>query len=229
MPSRLAMSDVRTRALQQADLDTDAAFALSPLVNAMMSTQYGDLYGVAAAAGYRYFEYSTTFTTTGTNTLAEPVDHLSTVDTLERVLPGGRLRRLQQIMPQERAMWAGRTGHARKWEMVDDTIYLYPTPPTGDQYILRYVAQPPDLTLYADSSVIDLVTPDGQGFMIWGCVVRFLARIRSDVTLAIQEREQARARFMDWARRRAFNEPQRMIVDDQDDGPYCDGDWWFDR
>jgi hypothetical protein len=232
MPRRFTMSDLRTRALQQVDLDTDGAFSDPTTVNRMISAQYGDLYGVVSAAARRYFETTTTITTTGATYIAEPVDHLATIDTIERVVntTTGRLRRLRRIEPQERSVWSGRTGHARRWEMVDDRIYLYPTPPSGDQYVLRYIQQPPDLATYADGDVVDVVTPDGEGFMIWGCAVRFLGRVRSDVTLAIQEREQARARLLDWARDREFNDPHRTIVeDDLDDGPYCDGEYWYDR
>lgn len=231
MPRRLVMSDLRGRALQQADLETDGAFEDTSIVNAMMSAQYGDLYSVVAGTGLRYFEYSTSFTTTGLSYIGEPIDHLATVDTIERVVDAstGRLRRLSQLMPQERTRWAGRSGHARRWELVDDQINLYPTPPAGDVYVLRYIPQPPDLTSYTDSQVVDVVTPDGEGFMIWGCAVRFLARVRSDVTLALQEREAARARLAEWAAMRSFNEqPHQVVEPDPADGPYSDGEYWFE-
>lgn len=235
MPRRLQTVELRTQCLQQVDLDKDGAFSDAAgnqvVVNRMMGAQYGDLYGVAASAGLRYFETSTTFTTTGLSYLAEPVDHLSTIDTIERVTDSaGHLRRLRQLMPQERSVWAGRTGHARRWELADDRINLYPTPPAGDQYILRYIAQAPDLSTYADTDLIDVVNADGLSFMIWGSAVRFLGRIRSDVTLAVQEREAARARFQMWCTMRAFNDPPRNVVDDDDDdNPYCDGEYWYDR
>jgi hypothetical protein len=232
MPKRLTMSALRTRALQQADLDTDAAFASTALVNSMISAQYGDLYEVVSAAARRYFEYSTSITTTGLSYIAEPADHMSTIDTIERVINSttGRMRRLRRIMPQERAMWSGKTGHARRWEMVDDRINLYPTPPSGDVYVLRYIAQPPDLETFGDSDVVDVVVPAGEDFMIWGCVVRFLSRIKSDVSFAMEERERARERLTEWAQLREFNDPHTIVVDyDDDDGPYRDGEYWYDR
>jgi hypothetical protein len=231
------MSDLRTRALQQADVEYDLQFfgssTATTLVNSMMSAQYGDLYSAVAEPGLRYFETSTTFTTPGgTNTWGEPVDHYATVDTIERVIaPSGRLRRLRQMQPQERAMWAGRTGHARRYELVDDTIYLYPTPPANDVYILRYVNQPPDLQSYADSALVDVVSPYGEQFMIWGTAVRILAKIKSDASVAMSERDAAREKLVEWAAMRAFNDPPRMMVEDEDDyfEPYRDGEWWLDR
>ena len=87
MPRRFTMSELRTRCLQQCDLDKDAAFTSdTSLVNAMMSAQYAQLWAIVDASGHRYFETSVQLTTTGTNTLAEPVDHLGTIDTIERIV-----------------------------------------------------------------------------------------------------------------------------------------------
>ncbi len=231
MPRRLLMGTIRTRCLQRADMETDLSVSTSE-TNSLISEQYGDHYSVVAAAGLRYFEKSTSFTTAGLSYLAEPVDHLSTVDTIERVVSAttGRSRRLRQLAPQERTVWTGRTGHARRWELVDDRINLYPTPPSGDVYVLRYIPQPPDLTSYADGDVVDVVTPDGEAFLIWGVTVKLLAKSARDTSLAEREREQARGRLSEWASLRAFNDSPRTIVDDDDDGDlYRDGSYWYDR
>lgn len=231
------MSDLRTRALQQADLDKDAQFtgANTSLVNSIMSRVYGSLYSVVASAARRYFESSELLTTTGTAQVGEPVDHLSTVDTILRVLTPSspttsRLRRLRQIGPQERARWAGRTGHARRWEMVDDQINLYPTPPAGDVYEIRYIAQPPDLSTFADSDAVDVVCPEGEEFFVWACAVAFLAKIKSDVTLALQEREAARERLKEWAIDRSVEDkPQGYIEEDDEElNLRTEGSFWFD-
>src|SRR5690242_20582121 len=149
MAMKLQMSDLRTRSLRRVNMETDLSVS-TPELQQAISEVYGCLYGVVASQGGRYFETTTTITTTGTNTISEPADVLSYVDTIERVIDAaGKLRRLVRLMPQERSLWAGRTGHARRWEAVDDTINLYPTPPVGDQYVLRYIPQPPDLSDYA--------------------------------------------------------------------------------
>jgi hypothetical protein len=225
------MSDLRTRVLRQADMENED---ISPTeVNTHISMEYGDVYQTVADTGGRYFETSTNFTTAGLSYISEPADHLATVDTIERQIDSttGRLVRLRRIMPQERAMWSGKTGHAKRWELVDDRINLYPTPPSGDVYVLRYIPQPPDLDAYADGATIDVVTSDGLSMLMWGSVVRLLAKKEADVSLAIREREAARARLTEWAQLRAFNDPNRSIVDEEewDYGPYREGEWWYDR
>lgn len=231
MPRRFTMADLRARALQQVDLDADGALADPLVVNAMMSGVYGSLYSVVAKTGLRYFEYSTTLVTTGLAYVAEPADHLATTDTLERIVDpvSGRLRRVKPLAAQERAFWAGRSGHARRYELVDDRVNFYPTPPVGDQYILRYIPQPPDLKNYGDADVVDVVSPEGEEYFLWGCGLRFLAKMRSDVTLAMSERDRAKEELSEWASLRAFNEPPQTYVEDDDDDFYRDGDWRFDR
>jgi hypothetical protein len=107
--------------------------------NALANEMYGEICETVSSTGLRYFETSSQIVTTGLSYLSEPVDHLSMVDTIERIVNTltGKRQRLYPMQPQERAFWSGRTGHARKWEMVDDKIYLYPTPPSGDTYELR--------------------------------------------------------------------------------------------
>jgi len=231
VPFRLTMSDIRTQCLNNVDMATDESVTTAE-ANAIISDVYcSRVYLTVASAFRRYFETSTTFTTTGLSYLAEPSNHLSTVDTIERVLDSsGRLRRLQRIMPQERAVWSGRTGHARKWEIVDDRIYLYPTPPSGDQYVLRYIQQPPSLANYGDADVVDVVTPDGLAVVIWGASVRLKAKSDRDVGLALKERDEAATRLLLWAQDRAANDQEHIVVeDDCDDDPRLEGSYWYDR
>src|SRR4051812_25773444 len=136
MPRRLPMSTILLRAREWAGMVGDDSIE-DPELRSRASERYGDLWGVVAATGLRYFEYSKQFTTTGLATLAEPTDHLATVDEIEYVwnVATGARRRLRQIGPAERSRWSGMTGgEARRWELVDDTIYLYPTPPSGQIY-----------------------------------------------------------------------------------------------
>jgi hypothetical protein len=217
MPRRFTMAAMRLRAQQRSTMENDDSIESSEW-NGIFSEIYGDLYSVVASSGMRYFEYVKSYTTTGVNTLAEPADHLATIDTIEYVDSSGQRRRLTQITPAERARWAGQTGTAQVWELVDDTFYLYPTPPAGQTFEVRYIAQPPDLTTFADTDVIDVVTPDGEAFLVWGAVVLALAKSKEDVTLAMQRQAEARARLAEWAAMRAFELPKRTHLDRYDDG-----------
>jgi hypothetical protein len=110
-----------------------------------------------------------------------------------------------------------------RWELVDDTIHLYPTPPSNQLYELRYVPQPPDLSTFADSDVIDVVTPDGDAFLVWGTVVMAL----SEVEPRCHPRDAARGRgartTRPSGRRCARSSCPRKVVDHGDlDDTYDD-------
>jgi hypothetical protein len=230
------MSDIRTRALQAAnregDGNVDPAGHTDP--NARISLVYGcDVYSPVCETGLRYFEYSMSFTTDTTGALAEPADHLSTVDNLELVLDQttGRCVRLLPLNPQERSRWSGIAGWPRRYELVDDKFYLYPKPPANLKITLRYIPQPPDLTSFGDSQVVDVVTPAGEGVIIWGSAANFMSKSASDLTFALSERDRYRAELVKWAQLRAFHEPARTYVEDDDDGfdRYRDGSWMYYR
>lgn len=114
---------------------------------------------------------------------------------------------------------------ARFYALVDDKIYLYPTPPTGQVYTLRYVPQPPDLTTFAGDDCVDVVTPDGHDFLIWSVSVRACGKTEADPSLAIREREAARERFEKSVQLRALTAPRRRIVA-VDDEMYEDRYGW---
>lgn len=228
MPRRYQMSTLVLKCSQRFGLDGDDS--LSAYWKGFVSEVYGDVYSTVAITGLRYFEFSLDTTTAGLAYISEPADHLSTVDTVERLYPDGSRRRLRQLAPQQRANWAGQSGEAVRWELVDDRLYLYPTPPAGQQYTLRYIPQPPDLTSYADTDVVDVVTPDGEAMLIWGVNVLALAKSERDVTLAIQREEEARARLTEWAALRAFNDSPRHVVEDDLDGDMPpEANFWYGR
>lgn len=192
-----------------------------------ISEVFGELYEEVARTGLRYFEYEETFTTTGDGYIAEPDDQIAMVDCLELVLDSsGRTRRLQPIRAQERAAYAGSTGDPCKFEVVDDRLYLYPSPASGTELTLRYIAQSPDLSEYGDGDSIDVVTAGGEAFLIWG--VAAIAKHKDDrfVDFAETQKEKARVRLVDWAASRLANESSRPFVDDEaDDFVKLPGDW----
>jgi hypothetical protein len=218
------MSDLVTQCKRRADKEFDDQISADEW-KALISEQYGDLYAVVASAGLQYFEHTLSITTDGTARFDEPDDHMSTIS-LDRIVDSsGRRRVVRSIVAQERAAWAGRSGsEAQVYALVDGYFYFYPTPPAGQTYELLYIPQPPDLGVYLDSDIVDVVTPDGQAFLVWGVTVKALSKSESDVRLAIAEREGARERLLGWAADRAFLEPRRTYVD-EDDG-YRDPAAW---
>ncbi len=223
------MSDLITRCKRRADREFDTHIG-DPEWKALISEQYGDLFSVIADAGLRYFEQTATLTSTGIAYVAEPDDHLSTVrlDYLVDGVVTGKRRSLTEIMPQEEPYLAGQSaGDSYYFTVADDRIYLYPTPATGKKFELVYIPQPTDLSAYADDDIVDLVTPDGEAFLIWGVAVKALAKSESDVRLAMSERDAARQRMFEWATLRAFNQPRRRFIADVPDMYMDEGDWRY--
>jgi len=187
------MSDLRTRIQRRCDKESDPSVQ-TPEWNALISEQYGELWSIVAQTGLRYFETVATYTTTGALYVTEPSDHYETVD-VRRVYPNGTRSSLSEAMEQEVAQLQGVPGDAYKYSLIDDRLYLYPTPPAGQVYEMLYVPQPTDLSTYTDGSVVDVVTPDGEAFIVWGVSIKAMHKSESDVSLAVMEREAARIRF----------------------------------
>lgn len=217
MPLRIALSDLRTACKQQVDLENHSVISDAEW-NRLISRAYAELYNLVFESGLQYFETSVDIASDGTNVLDEPDDHFSTVNLGWRD-SAGKVFDLRPLQPQERSAWTGNTGTARRYELVAREFLLYPTPPTGTTFELRYVPQPPDVTTMADDDELDLVVPDGQEFLIWAVAVKACGKTEADPQLAIRERNDARERFNDSVRQRAFYAPRRRIVefDDEDE------------
>ena len=236
MPCRFLMSDLRLRCQRRVDKENDLQIGTSEW-NALISEQYGELWSIVADSGMRYFETLLSITTTGALSYNEPVDHYETVGMCQVVNAAGNRRDLEEFMEQQRSQWSGMTGDARGYSMIDDQIYLYPTPPSGQTYEMIYVPQATDLSSYADGSAVDVVTQDGLKFLIWGVAVMALAKSESDVQLALSEREAARDRFTEDTILRSLNSPrkrQTRILEDNSGqgwgiGGWDPGDVWWGR
>ncbi len=229
MPRLFTLANLILKCQRRADMENSRLISDSEW-KALISEQYGDLFSTVADTGLQYFEYTFEIVTDGTDHYSEPTDHLGTIS-LDRIVDAaGRRRPLKEIMAQERWMWSGRTGgEAQVYAHVDDLIYLYPTPASGQTYEMLYIPQSPDIGEYADGDAVDLVTPDGEAFLVWGVAVKALSKSESDVRLAMAERDAARARLMEWSVNKAMLQPRRRQVDEfgVDSIPLSDGDWRF--
>lgn len=220
---------LRTRCQQRCDKEHDSSIATAEW-NALLSEAYGELCGVVAETGLRYFERTQTLTTTGAASYDVPTDILALIgiDYLSDGTTTGSRRSLDEIMVQERTQWGGLTGSARAFALAGDQLYLYPNPTSGT-YEWIYIPQATDLTSAGDSDLVDVVTPEGERFLIWCVAVKALAKSESDVQLAIAEREAAKEALREWAVLRAFNAPRRRIVREAGPdscGPWDEADWW---
>lgn len=180
---------------------------------ALISEVYGELYEIVGGVSLRYWETTHDITANGSDSYDEPDDHGKTVG-LDRVNSDGTRVSLLPLMPGERARFAGQTGDALEYAIVDDQIFLYPNPPSGS-YQLLYIPQPPDISSYSGTDQIDVVCIYGEQFLLWGVAVKAKAKSESDVRLAMAERDRAGQKLMEWAAERDANEPRRRLVDDE--------------
>jgi len=191
----------------------------------LMTEAYSELFTIVMEAGLSYFEYSVILTMDGSGTLPEPADHFSTVE-LAWLADGtltGRRRDLREIQPQERSRRAGLTGSwPESFIFVDDVIFIYPTVPAGTLFELRYTAQPPTIVLTVGllTFEVDVVSGDGLSFVIESVAVKALRKSGSDVSAAVQAREEARERCLESFTLRSFNQPRRRVNADQSGGEY---------
>lgn len=215
MPRLVTMGKLKARCQRRADLEGDDHIDDEEWLE-IISEAYGELYSIVAGTGLRYFERSTNLTTAGIATITEPVNVQSVIG-IWYVASDGTKKRLRPIAPDELAHWAGRTGdRARRYELIDDTIRFYPTPPTGQTYELRYIPTAPDLSTFASDVCADCVIAEGEAFVIWGSVVKAKSKSESDVRLAIVERDRLAPIVREWAMNRLLTEPHRRIVSDID-------------
>jgi hypothetical protein len=198
------MATLVDRCRKRCDKNGDESLSDSDL-KTLISEVYGELYSTVAETGHRYFETSSTITTTGAASYSEPSDHLGTVR-VERVTntTTGETSPLREVGPQEQCYWNGSTGTARVFALVDDQLYLYPKPASGETYHILYIPQPPDLSTYADADVVDVVSPAGESFLIWGVAAIAKGQTEGDVNLALQQKEKARELVLEWAVLRSF-------------------------
>lgn len=228
MPRLFTMATLISRCKQRVGMENGGAVDNDAEWRRLISTKWARLYGTVVETGCRYFESKQTYTTDGSASYDEPADHWATLGVF-RVYSDGRKAPLFERMPQERHLYAGQTGEAVCYEHVDDQIYLFPTPASGQTYELIYTAQPADLSDYADAQTVDVVTPDGEAFLIEGVAVQALSKEESDVSVARQLEAEALDRVQWWAIQRALVQTRRRHVEDApDDYPAYPGDYtWY--
>lgn len=220
MARTFTLGTLVTRAKQRADME-NATFIADAEWKGIVSSAYAELFSLLAASGLRYFESVDTVTTDGSAAYALPADFLSSIGVDYVVNAQGSRRQLEELMAQERNLYTGASssGEAVAYSLVGTDLTFYPTPPTSQDYEHRYIPQPADLSDSADGTSVDVVTPDGEQFLIWYAAVMALSKEESDVRVAMAERERFRQRVEEWAVLRSLHSPRRLIVDE---GGYSD-------
>ncbi len=226
MPRKHTLEEMTTWCQQRADMEHGGAVEGTEEWQSLISMAYAELYGVVAESGYLYFLATYEYTTDGVGPYQEPSNHSATVQVNQITdTTIGTRRELIELMPHEYNRFRGATGTAIAWAFLDDQLHLFPNPPSGQTYELVYVPQPPDLTSYDPTTLIDVVTPDGEQFVIWSVAIAALAKEGTDTGLAERKAAEYRLKVENWANLRAFE--GRRMPPMIDDGISADpGDWW---
>lgn len=231
MARNFLLGTLVTRCKERADL-VNSSFVGDTEWKGYISTAYAQLQSILVASGLRYFErvmqlQPADFTDNGDNggRVNLPTDFLSAIG-IDRI-SGNQRQELFEMMVQERNLYASGTnsGLSEAYVLAGDNLILYPRPTSGN-YELGYVTQPTDLSSQSDVYTVDVVTPDGEDYLIWTAAMFALTKEESDTAVCERYREQARQRVEEWSVRRSLNTARRRIVDE---GPYSydPADWRY--
>lgn len=156
-----------------------------------------------------------------------PKDYLSTVR-VDYVVSSttGERRPLYELTAQENHVYsASGAGEATAYELIDGFLHLWPVPPVSQSYRHTYIRQPVKLDSATTSAKVDVISPDGEEFILWGVAVKALAKEESEVGLHRAERDEALARVIRWAVNRNLNNSRR-VPDPEDVGGFDPSERW---
>jgi hypothetical protein len=144
MPRTYTLAQLRALVRQKSDTENDPHLADSE-INAYISASYTWLYGIVVNTGESYYENKHTVVTTGASTYPLPGDFFRLVRARYR-LDSQTWERLREANPNVIDRLFGTGSRAVYYRLVNNSIELYPTPPAGQTYELRYVPAAADLT-----------------------------------------------------------------------------------
>lgn len=230
MARTFTLDTLITRAKERSDLENSTHIDDSEW-KGYISTAYAQLHSILVASGMRYFESVQSISSTsdltdngdGGGYVALPAGFLSTI-AVDRINTSGSREALFELMVQERNAFSGVTlgsQDAVAWSHSGSNLVLYPKPPGGQTYKHIYVPQPTDYSTSAGATSIDVVTPDGEDYIIWCAAMFALTKEESDTSVCERYRMAAKERLEEWSVLRALNNARRVLVDE---GPYAEWD-----
>jgi hypothetical protein len=205
------LSAIITRCRQRTDLEGDTHVSDAELQVAI-SAQVGEMHMLVDAAGMRYHETTATITATGASSYTLPTDHLATIRISQVDANGRNPRRLNEVqIHDEEHPQLGQAGQAQDYAIIGQTIEFYPNPTTGS-FKHRYIPQPVDIGAVVTSTSIDLISPDGEEFVIEGVACKVLRKSETSTDGYILARNEARERLKEWAMARSFVTPRHQVM-----------------
>jgi hypothetical protein len=194
----------------------------------LIAEHYGELHAAVVGTGARVFEAEADITANGAASYPLPAAHYSTVGVDLVVDAAGARRDLDELMVQERTLFAGATGTALYWSFTGTSIALYPKPSSGT-YKHLYVPQPTDYSTVGNGTEIDFLCIFGLKFVVWGVASVVLHKGDDNQLRAIDERDRAMAKLVEWGVLRALTQPKRRQVNGDDIQRLSPADWRLTR
>jgi hypothetical protein len=197
------------RARKRVDMENDDSISAAEWKE-LVAEIYDELHACLVETGCRAFEAVQNITA---QTTALPSDWLSTigVDYVHNVTTDER-RELYELMVQERNALRGRVEEAQFYEVADGNLVLWPAPPAGQTYKHLYVPVPTDYSASADGTNIDVVTPHGDKFIIWGVTMLACHKVERDPRDAERRFETYREKVYEWGVLQHLNATKRQVV-----------------
>lgn len=223
MAKNLTAITLITMAQQAVDMEDDSSIDDTEWKQ-LLATAYGEMHNILVESGHRYFESTSAITGDGSASYSLPADFLTLVG-IDRDSDG---QALLQLMAQDRSLYRNATGDSQAYSFSGANVKLFPAANTGNSYTMTYVPQPTVDSSIADGTNVDVVTTDGEAFIVWHMANRALVRDQDDPRDVRREREEARGRFTKWAQLRALNDTMYMAAP-QGDLAALDIASWYNR
>ena len=218
MPRLVTVGTLIDRALRLADKE-GSTFTGRPEVMDLMLTKYAELYGLLVKSGCQYFESISLLTTTGVasySLLAGAFWNVAPADfwgllRLDFLPPGQRPRPIPAAMVQELHFFNPNQSsvYAIRHRIAGNTLYLYPTAPTGQVYQLMYV--PAAMATFAAG---EATTLDGQNgweqLLVVEAAIDLKFKDHRDTAYLITERDRLTKWIQQQADEREAANPSRV-------------------
>lgn len=211
MARSVTIANLITRAKYRADAE-NASHVSDAEWQVYISEAYAELHAIVAETGNRQFESEDSITATGAASYNLPAGYLATLNVEFVADSAGTRRELTQLMPQERHLYAGKTGEACAYELTSTTIVLWPKPSSGS-YKHLYIPQPTDYSTGVTSTEVDTLNIFGEKFITWTAAKMALQKAEMSVQLAMVEIEKAKSGVLDWCNRTLLDAPRRVSRD----------------
>lgn len=218
MPRNFTLGELVTRCKQRADMENSDLISDAEW-KGLISTAFAALHGLIALPGMRYYESQTEILGSAfvdnddqTADVPLPEDHLSTVGVDYK--RDGDWYALPEMMAQERNIGEQSFfGDNFFWALVGCSLRITPKPKDSQEFRHIYIPQPVSLSSAVDTFVVDVVTPEGEEYVVWHVVVNALSKEQSDIRNALGARAAMKEAVERWVINRSLNTPRRPQVD----------------